>query len=117
VEDEFGLVVNKNLVLVLHKSSAGLFDVLGHGSTEHHDLFVLRGFFENILNFLTHVQLQKHLVALVQNKELQVRKVKRLSVNQVQYTTRRSHHNLKKINKKKKKIKKIKKKIKIKIKF
>lgn len=55
VEDEFGLIIDKNLVLVAHEGSAGLLHVLGHGGGEHHHLLVLRSLFENVLHFLSHI--------------------------------------------------------------
>jgi len=55
VKHKFCLVVYENFVLILHESSTGLPDFLRHCSAEHHDLFVLWRFLENILNFLSHV--------------------------------------------------------------
>ena len=55
VKGELSLVVNEDFELVLHKFSADLFDVGRHGRGEHHDLLLVRGVLEDILDVSSHV--------------------------------------------------------------
>ena len=55
VEGELGLVVDVHLHRILHELLAHGSDVLGQGGREHHDLLLVRGRAENLLNVATHV--------------------------------------------------------------
>mmetsp|Transcript_3033 Transcript_3033/g.8215 ORF Transcript_3033/g.8215 Transcript_3033/m.8215 type:complete len:398 (-) Transcript_3033:169-1362(-) len=77
VQGELGLVVHVDFHWVAHELLADSPDVLGQGCAEHHDLLVVRGELEDLLDVGPHVELLEHLVALVKNEvpdvvELQV---------------------------------------------
>lgn len=55
VEGELGLVIDVNLEGVLHELLASNAGVLAQSSGEHHDLLVVRGGPENLLNIAAHI--------------------------------------------------------------
>ena len=55
VKGEFGVLVDVVLGRVLHELAADGLDLLGQGGREHHDLLLLRGSTEDLLNVATHV--------------------------------------------------------------
>merc|ERR1719341_2274388 len=57
---------------ILHELLADWSDVLGEGGAEHHHLLLMGSRTENFLHVTPHVQLLQHLVALIQDKVLQV---------------------------------------------
>mmetsp|Transcript_59286 Transcript_59286/g.168586 ORF Transcript_59286/g.168586 Transcript_59286/m.168586 type:complete len:469 (-) Transcript_59286:2-1408(-) len=77
VQRELGLLVHADLVGVLHELLAQRPRLGCHGGAEHHNLFLLRGLDEDLLDVFAHVQLVQALVALVEHElgqlvELQV---------------------------------------------
>ena len=68
VEGELGLVVDVNLHRVVHKLFAHGANLFGQRGGEHHDLLVVRGHLEDLLDVGAHVELLEHLIALVQDE-------------------------------------------------
>mmetsp|Transcript_105623 Transcript_105623/g.278915 ORF Transcript_105623/g.278915 Transcript_105623/m.278915 type:complete len:452 (-) Transcript_105623:37-1392(-) len=68
VQRELGLLVHADLVGVLHELLAQRPRLGCHGGAEHHNLFLLRGLDEDLLDVLAHVQLVQALVALVEHE-------------------------------------------------
>lgn len=71
MKSQFGFIVNKDLLLLLHELDTNLTYSLAHGGTEHHDLLVSGSLFEDVLHIASHVQLLQDFVALVEYKELE----------------------------------------------
>merc|ERR1719264_2520225 len=72
VQGELGLIVDVHLHRVLHELLADWSDVLGEGGAEHHHLLLVGSSAENLLHVAPHIELLEHLVALVQDKVLQI---------------------------------------------
>ncbi len=73
---------------VLHELLASGANLLGEGSREHHDLLVVRGGAEDVLNIPAHVDLLEDLVTLVNDKVLDTRNLERLVTNKGVHTAR-----------------------------
>lgn len=78
MESQLALLLDQDLSGVLHELTAGDLDVVGEGSSEHHDLLVDWGLFEDLLNVTTHSDTFEHFVALVKDEHLNVARVKSL---------------------------------------
>jgi hypothetical protein len=48
--------VDEDIDFILEELLTVFFEFLGHSCTEHHDLFVVRGFDENLLDVSSHVR-------------------------------------------------------------
>lgn len=77
VESEFALVLNEHFRRVAHELLASLLDVAGEGGSEHHNLLVVRGLLENVLDVASHVHgvSTEESIALVEHKHLEVAEV------------------------------------------
>merc|ERR1719336_2444938 len=78
VQRELCLVINVHLHRVLHELLVHGSDILGESGAEHHNLLLVGRGTENLLHIAAHVELLKHLVALVKDKVLQILKRKLL---------------------------------------
>ena len=83
VKGELG-VIDVDLHRILHELLADGAHVLAERSREHHHLLLVRRGLEDLLHVLAHVELLEHLVALVQDKVLQVLQGKLLGTDQSQ---------------------------------
>ena len=72
VQVEFGIVVNVVLKWIFHVHLTYLLGVVGQGGGEHHDLLLVLHLCIDGLHLLSHVDLIHHLVALIQDKHLQI---------------------------------------------
>jgi hypothetical protein len=54
VQGQLALVFDEDFSLVLHEFAADQFDVGGQSGREHHDLLVVRGLRENLLDVTAH---------------------------------------------------------------
>lgn len=97
VEDKFGVVLDSDFFLVLHKLAADDLVLFLHGSGEHHDLLVVRRLHENFLNVRSHFGLAHHVVALVHDEVLDVLERKVLATHEVQNTARSSNNNVRRV--------------------
>jgi hypothetical protein len=70
MESELLLFINEDLEWILHEFSAGVLDLRCEGSRKHHNLLLMRSSFEDILHIRPHVDSLQHLVALIQDEEL-----------------------------------------------
>jgi len=71
----------------LHELLADGPDVLRECGREHHDLLLVWGRSEDLLNVATHVKLLQHLVALVENEMLHVLQAQLLALDESEQTT------------------------------
>jgi len=75
VKGELGVIVHVHLHRVGHELLAHRSHLFRQSSREHHNLLLVWGGFENVLNIASHVELFQHFVALVQDKVLDVLQV------------------------------------------
>lgn len=81
-EGEIFLLINENLLWVLHVHSADILSLRRHGGWEHHDLSVGVSSHEDLLNLGSHVCFVQHLIAFVQNEDLEVVQFESLFLDQ-----------------------------------
>lgn len=104
VQRQLGVLVNVVLCRVLHELAADRLDLVGQGGTEHHDLLLLGGRTEDLLDIATHVlfssatlvgkeseifagigkltNLVKHLVALIKDENTDATQAQELVADQ-----------------------------------
>lgn len=78
----------------MHELLAHGADLLAQCGGEHHHLLRMGGVAEDLLHIPAHLQLFKHLVALVQDEVFQQFEVEFLVANQSKDAARGAHHNL-----------------------
>ena len=78
MKSELFLIVYKHLEGIFHELSAHVFHIGRKSGGKHHNLLLVRSCLEYGLNISSHVSLLKHFVALIQDKELELRQIKNL---------------------------------------
>lgn len=68
VENELSLI-DEDINFILQELLTVFFEFFGHGSTEHHNLLIMRSLDENLLNVGSHSGVTQNLVALVDDEE------------------------------------------------
>jgi len=97
VEGEFGVVVDVNFHRVVHEFLAHRSDFFGEGGREHHNLFLVRGGSEDILNIASHIELLQHFIALVENEMLDVLQAQLSASHQSQNSAWRSDDDVRRV--------------------
>ena len=97
VQREFGLVVDVNLHGILAELAAHRSNVLGKGGTEEHDLLLVRGQSEDLLDVAAHVKCFQHAIAFVEDKMFDGRQQQRFFAGKGQDTSRRPYHDVRSI--------------------
>lgn len=84
MQSELGVVVYVDLHGVLAEFLADRSDLLGEGGGEHHDLLLVGGCAEDLLDVAAHVEVLEDAVALVHNKMLDLVKLEALLPDEVE---------------------------------
>eukprot|EP00128_Syssomonas_multiformis_P001969 Colp12_sorted_trinity150504_noHs@29447 len=88
------LVVDVDFNRILHEFFADDADLGSKCGRKHHNLLVVGSGLENLLNKLAHIKLGEHLVTLVNNEVLDVRKIELLALHEILQTTRSTNNNM-----------------------
>ena len=88
VEGELGVIVDVNLHWVLTELAADRADLLAQGGREHHDLLLVGGHAEDLLDVTTHLERFQDTIALVEDKMLDVVELEGLLLGKAEDTTR-----------------------------
>jgi hypothetical protein len=78
---------------ILAKLSADGADLLVEGGGVHHDLLLVRGLLEDLLDVAAHVDLRQHSIALIEYKALDLREIKNFPLYGEIHDTTRSADN------------------------
>lgn len=54
MQGELRLVLNKDFGWIAHELAAGVLNFGGERGSKHHDLFIVLGFFEDVLDVFSH---------------------------------------------------------------
>lgn len=94
MKGELGIVIDVNLHGILAEFLANRTDLFTEGSTEHHDLLLMGGHTEDLLDIPTHVKGFKYAIALIEDKVLDVIKLEGLLIRQTKDTSWSSDDNV-----------------------
>lgn len=72
VQHKLGVITDEDFELILEESGASLLALIGHSTTEHHDLFLSGKLVEDGLNVSSHLGVVEDLIAFVNNEVLDV---------------------------------------------
>merc|ERR1712195_59929 len=94
---ELRLLIDSDLVRILHKLLAKCTCFCCHGGTEHHHLLLLRGLDEDLLDIFAHVKLVQALVALIKYKLSAFLQFQIFFTQKPKYTSRSANQNVRRI--------------------
>lgn len=75
MEGKLALVIDEDFEGIAHELAADILHVLRHGGREHHHLLLRRGSLENRLHVSSHIYFFEHLVALIEDEDLEIAEI------------------------------------------